>query len=443
MSIDTGLGLTYKENYPLPGINQTSQQFRDNFTVLREALENLHAAKHLGTSLFSVRLVVSPDDGSVTFDLDFPDFSTGRPATAGTMRIQDGALEYWTGSNWATVSAVGTPTTDRALRSVVNAMLAANTSTTGITVVPGANSTLVFQPQTFTIDMVGDVTGNATIANLANATLNARLDPVAFTARMADSLAVSGLTAVATSNAVTLTANSFSVALTGAVSGNATVSALSDTTISTTIDLETIQDIVGAMVIGSTQRNVRVTYDDNSGKLNFESTGDAAGRNALSTAVASTVVLRDANASFVANTITAASFVGDVFTSKKLIAERFHADATYDAGTVLVYGGAFDVTTTSTLNDARLAGVVVGNVGFALDATYGGQDPAYPYLALVGRATCKVIGAVAKGDILTTSTTPGYAIVATQPTTGAIIGKSLDVKTDAGLGTVTISVQRS
>lgn len=108
MSIDTGLGLTYKENYPVPGINQSSQQFRDNFTVIREALENLHAAKTADDSLFAIRFSLSEDDGTVTVGLDYPTPLGGTPATPGTMRFSNDALQYWNTDGWHTlVSGTG------------------------------------------------------------------------------------------------------------------------------------------------------------------------------------------------------------------------------------------------------------------------------------------------------------------------------------------------
>ena len=38
-----------------------------------------------------------------------------------------------------------------------------------------------------------------------------------------------------------------------------------------------------------------------------------------------------------------------------------------------------------------------------------GSDQTHPYVALRGRVPCQVIGPVSKGDLLVTSSTPGFA----------------------------------
>jgi hypothetical protein len=55
---------------------------------------------------------------------------------------------------------------------------------------------------------------------------------------------------------------------------------------------------------------------------------------------------------------------------------------------------------------------------------------------------CKVVGRVRKGDLLTTSATPGYAVKATTPTLGAIIGKALEDKDTTEAGVIQVAVGR-
>ena len=62
-------------------------------------------------------------------------------------------------------------------------------------------------------------------------------------------------------------------------------------------------------------------------------------------------------------------------------------------------------------------------------------------LALQGRA-CKVIGRVAKGDMLVTSAVPGYAIVNNSPGVGQVLGKAVGTKDDEDRGIVEIVVGR-
>ena len=63
-------------------------------------------------------------------------------------------------------------------------------------------------------------------------------------------------------------------------------------------------------------------------------------------------------------------------------------------------------------------------------------------VALQGRTPVKVIGIVQKGDMLTSSTTPGFATRTTDPKVGTVIGKALENKTDAGEGVIEAVVGR-
>jgi hypothetical protein len=53
-----------------------------------------------------------------------------------------------------------------------------------------------------------------------------------------------------------------------------------------------------------------------------------------------------------------------------------------------------------------------------------------------------VVGRVKKGDLLTTSATPGYAVKASTPTLGAIIGKALEDKDNGEAGIIQVAVGR-
>ena len=63
-------------------------------------------------------------------------------------------------------------------------------------------------------------------------------------------------------------------------------------------------------------------------------------------------------------------------------------------------------------------------------------------LALAGRVPVKVIGTVNRGEMLTTSSTPGYACRAASPTVGTIIGKAMEAKTTPGLGVIEVAIGR-
>ena len=121
------------------------------------------------------------------------------------------------------------------------------------------------------------------------------------------------------------------------------------------------------------------------------------------------------------------------------LAERYHADAVYEPGTVLIIGGENEVTTTEVSADTRVAGVVSKNPAYLLNSE-AGSDETHPYIALKGRVFCKVVGHIRKGQPLVTSHRPGYA----QGWQGgdnpaAIIGKALEEHSE-GLGVIEIKV---
>jgi hypothetical protein len=122
------------------------------------------------------------------------------------------------------------------------------------------------------------------------------------------------------------------------------------------------------------------------------------------------------------------------------LAEFYEGDQEYQAGTVLVFGGDKEVTTTTTMNDTRSAGVVTTNPAYVMNTEQTGIKVC---VALAGRIPCQVVGRVKKGDMLTTSATPGCAVKATNPTLGAIIGKALEDKDYGEAGVIQIAVGRS
>jgi len=107
------------------------------------------------------------------------------------------------------------------------------------------------------------------------------------------------------------------------------------------------------------------------------------------------------------------------------LAERYHADSTYEAGTVLVIGGENEVTVTSVRASLARAGIVSTASSFKMNYA-AGTDETHPYIALAGRVPCKAIGPITKGDLLVTSTTPGHAEKAlTTDSPLAVIGRAL------------------
>ena len=105
------------------------------------------------------------------------------------------------------------------------------------------------------------------------------------------------------------------------------------------------------------------------------------------------------------------------------LAEKYTADADYEPGTVMCFGGTHEVTISTCTGDHRVAGVVSTNPSYIMNA--GLQAEHTVMLALAGRAPTRVLGPVNKGDLMI-SAPDGYAVACNQPGYGTVIGKSLE-----------------
>jgi hypothetical protein len=121
------------------------------------------------------------------------------------------------------------------------------------------------------------------------------------------------------------------------------------------------------------------------------------------------------------------------------LAEYYEGDQDYEVGTVLIFGGEREVTTTQLHMDRRVAGVVSASAAYIMNDACPGIKVC---VALQGRVPVKVVGMVKKGDILVAAAKPGHAIVNNDPSAGTIIGKALAAKTDAAPGVVEVAVGR-
>lgn len=124
------------------------------------------------------------------------------------------------------------------------------------------------------------------------------------------------------------------------------------------------------------------------------------------------------------------------------LAERYHADAVYEPGTVVKIGGDHEITQTSTSCDPDVFGIVSTAPGFEMNSA-AGNDDTHPYVALAGRVPCKVKGPVAKGQRLVSSSKAGHAeavVMAEILDYRNIIGRALADKTDDGEGLIEVVV---
>ena len=118
------------------------------------------------------------------------------------------------------------------------------------------------------------------------------------------------------------------------------------------------------------------------------------------------------------------------------VAEIYEADAEYDIGTVVIFGGDKEITVSSMGNDTRVAGVISENPAYLMNDDATGLP-----VALLGKVKCKVVGIVKKGDMLVThSQHPGVARKSGDPSVGAVIGKALEEYDSIEIGTINIVV---
>ena len=125
------------------------------------------------------------------------------------------------------------------------------------------------------------------------------------------------------------------------------------------------------------------------------------------------------------------------------LAERYAADATYEEGTVVSFGGEAEVTSAQGYGSTKIAGVVSTKPAFAMNDAAGNSET-HPFIALQGRVPCKVTGTVSKGDILVASEISGVATVwledSVDPRMTAYVGIAIEDKTTDGEGYVEVKV---
>jgi len=158
-------------------------------------------------------------------------------------------------------------------------------------------------------------------------------------------------------------------------------------------------------------------------------------RSAATAATANTIAARDGSGD-----LTAIIFRGTATSAQYAdLAEYYTTDQEYAPGTVLVFGGSAETTTTNIFSDVRLAGVVSTAPGYIMNSELAGTRAC---IALQGRVPCKVVGQVKKGDMLTTAGIPGHAAKAMDPKIGTIIGKALEDKDYSEAGVIEVAVGR-
>lgn len=119
------------------------------------------------------------------------------------------------------------------------------------------------------------------------------------------------------------------------------------------------------------------------------------------------------------------------------LAELYESDNNYEAGTVVDFGGEFEITLSS-MESKKVAGVISTNPAYLMNSQATGNFM-LP-VALTGRTPCMIKGPVSKGDLLV-SAGNGYAMTNNDPKVGTVIGKAL-ADFNGEIGTIEIVVGR-
>jgi len=107
------------------------------------------------------------------------------------------------------------------------------------------------------------------------------------------------------------------------------------------------------------------------------------------------------------------------------LAEMYASGAPYEPGTVVIFGGNYEVEISTTSHANTVAGVISTNPSYIMNS--GQAGPHVVAVALQGRVPTRVVGTVKKGDRMVTSDHPGVATVLdpAKYEPGCIIGKAL------------------
>jgi hypothetical protein len=172
-----------------------------------------------------------------------------------------------------------------------------------------------------------------------------------------------------------------------------------------------------------------------------------AGNLSVSTGIVTLGSIVNANGNGVGNIGSSTGYFNTVFakaTSSQYadLAELYTADQDYPPGTVVEFGGKFDISISTQTHSTRTAGVISTNPSYTMNSALTG-DHVLP-VALTGRVPCRVIGKIHKGDRLVSSAVAGIAMALDnrlyEP--GCIIGKALEDYDSIEDGIIEIAVGR-
>ena len=143
---------------------------------------------------------------------------------------------------------------------------------------------------------------------------------------------------------------------------------------------------------GSSEDHAGMIWDESADEFRFFTSPSIT----AATTVVSGMVSADIRAATAHVTATQAQYAD--------LAELYTADADYEPGTVMIFGGDAEVTQSMKSMDHRIAGVVSTDPAYLMNKDQKGKTVA---VALRGKVPVSVIGPVKKGDLIVTSDEPG------------------------------------
>ena len=255
------------------------------------------------------------------------------------------------------------------------------------------------------------ISGNANVANTANAVAGAN---------------VSGAVAFATTANAVAGAN-----VSGAVAFATTANAVAGANVSGTVANATYAVSAGSAGSATTAGTVTTAAQPN---ITSVGTLTSLGVSGALTTTQLTAGANSTAGNITGNwTLTAGSRMEATYAD---LAEYYEADVKYLPGTVLMFGGDKEVTLAED-GTSKVAGVVSTNPAYVMNSTCPGLLTA---VALQGRVPCKVRGKISKGDMLISGGN-GYARPNQFPAMGTVIGKALE-NFDGYEGVIEVAVGR-
>jgi hypothetical protein len=160
-----------------------------------------------------------------------------------------------------------------------------------------------------------------------------------------------------------------------------------------------------------------------------------------STALVGVNGITNLGANAVGNIGSASSYFNTVFATATTalyadVAERFAADETYEAGTVVELGGSAEITKSVDELSENVFGVISTRAAYLMNAG-AGTDSTHPPIAMTGRVPVRVTGSIRKGDRLVAAGN-GLARAARsgEATAFNVIGRALEAKESESLGVI-------